>query len=305
MTATQSLQGQFLLEGDAPPVRASGPSVIPFKSQLLKWVGNKQRFAHEIIGFFPESFGTYYEPFLGSGAVLGTLVPRRAVCSDALAPLIGIWVMLRADPEELKRWYADRWNRIGIVGKTKAYEEAKAGYNAKPNAADLVFISRACYGGIVRFRKRDGAISTPCGVHDPVDPASFAKRVDIWHVRTKGAVFQNSDFDAAFDSAVAGDLIYCDPPYTHTQAILYGAQAFDLSRLLRAIARAKERGVYVALSIDGTKKSGATICDLPIPPHLFAREAFLNCGRSMLRRFQMRGETLEAENVRDRLLLTY
>ena len=34
-------------------------------------------------------------------------------------------------------------------------------------------------------------------------------------------------------------------------------------------------------------------------------EAFVNCGRSMLRRFQMGGDTLEAEVVTDRLLLTY
>ncbi len=61
----------------------------------------------------------------------------------------------------------------------------------------------------------------------------------------------------------------------------------------------------MALSIDGTKKSGALLCDVPIPDGLFEREALVNCGRSMLRRFQMRGETLDAEVVRDRLLLTY
>ena len=49
--------------------------VKPFKTQLLKWIGNKQRFAHEIVSLFPERFGAYYEPFLGSGAVLGTLNP--------------------------------------------------------------------------------------------------------------------------------------------------------------------------------------------------------------------------------------
>jgi len=34
----------------------------------------------------------------------------------------------------------------------------------------------------------------------------------------------------------------------------------------------------VALSIDGTKKSGAHTVDLPIPPGLFEREALVNCG---------------------------
>ena len=35
------------------------------------------------------------------------------------------------------------------------------------------------------------------------------------------------------------------------------------------------------------------------------REIPVNVGRSMLKRFQMEGETLEAEVVKDRLLLTY
>ena len=59
------------------------------------------------------------------------------------------------------------------------------------------------------------------------------------------------------------------------------------------------------LSIDGTKRSGDRICDVPIPDGLFEREVFVNCGRSMLRRFQMAGQTLEGEVVADRLLLTY
>jgi DNA adenine methylase len=63
--------------------------------------------------------------------------------------------------------------------------------------------------------------------------------------------------------------------------------------------------VFVALSIDGTKKSGKHKVDLPIPPGLFEKEVFIDCGRSMLRRFQMDGQTLEEEHVTDRLLLTY
>ena len=71
------------------------------------------------------------------------------------------------------------------------------------------------------------------------------------------------------------------------------------------IGRCKSRGVSVALSIDGTKRSGQYLCDLPIPKGLFESEAYVNCGRSMLRRFQMGGQTLETEVVADRLLLTY
>ena len=69
--------------------------VPPFKTQLLKWVGSKQRFAHEIVAHFPATMGTYFEPFLGSGAVLATLAPTVAVASDVFAPLMEIWRTLR------------------------------------------------------------------------------------------------------------------------------------------------------------------------------------------------------------------
>jgi DNA adenine methylase len=189
--------------------------------------------------------------------------------------------------------------------KVAVYEEVKSSYNSHPNGADLLFLCRSCYGGVVRFRQQDGYMSTPCGVHTPVSPESFAKRVDDWHHRTRHVVFRQLEYEQAMRQAKAGDVIYCDPPYTHTQAILYGAQSFELAHLFDVIGDCKRRGVYVALSIDGTKKSGTLNCHLPIPEGLFEREAFVNCGRSMLRRFQKNGETLEDEVVSDRLLLTY
>jgi DNA adenine methylase len=90
-----------------------------------------------------------------------------------------------------------------------------------------------------------------------------------------------------------------------SQTILYGAQAFDLEHLCTVIDRCRQRGVRVALSIDGAKRSGSHVCQLPIPEGLFLHEVFVNCGDSMLKRFQMDGLTLEGEDVSDRLLLTY
>ena len=277
----------------------------PFRRPLLKWVGSKQRFAHTIISHFPEQIGTYYEPFIGSGAVLGTLAPKVAVGSDSFEPLMEIWQTLRIDPQTLKRWYKRRWNAMASGNKVEEYERVKASYNASPNGADLLFLSRSCYGGIVRFRQADGHMSTPCGIHNPISPNSFAVRVDEWHERTSGVSFQMMDYEQAMDMAVAGDMIYCDPPYSYSQSILYGSQSFSLSRLFRVIENCKARGVYVALSIDGTKKSGQFICDIPIPDGLFTREIFIETGRSMLKRFQMKGRSLDGEVVRERLMVTY
>lgn len=277
----------------------------PTRGQLLKWIGNKQRFAQELISYFPEKFNNYYEPFLGSGAVLGALAPSSGFAGDAYAPLIEIWSTLKTDPLKVIGWYSERHALIRTMGKKEAYSSVLATFNAAPNGADLLFLSRACYGGVVRFRKADGYMSTPCGIHDPISPESFAGRAIAWHARIEHTEFVAVDYSQLMARAQAGDIVYCDPPYVDSQGILYGAQGFKLPDLFDAIAACKRRGALVALSIDGTKKSGKNTVDISPPADLFMREEVVHVGRSMLRRFQMDGQTLEAEHVSDRLYLTY
>lgn len=100
----EALERQQGLFGDENPFLSAPP-----KGQLLKWIGNKQRFASQLISYFPQSFGTYFEPFLGSGAVLATLAPRKAVASDSFAPLMEIRKTLHRNSKLLKQWYSDRW----------------------------------------------------------------------------------------------------------------------------------------------------------------------------------------------------
>lgn len=227
------------------------------------------------------------------------------VGSDIYAPLIDIWQALHDDPDRLNRWYQTRYQSFMAGDRVATYEAIKARYNAAPNGADFLFLCRACYGGVVRFRRKDGYMSTPCGSHPVMKPHKFAERVEMWHDRMSGARFACLDYRAAMAQARAGDVIYCDPPYAHSQTILYGAQAFRLEELFATIAACKARGVRVAMSIDGTKKSGDIYCDIPIPQGLFDREILVNMGQSMLKRFQMSGQRMETEVVRDRLLLTY
>jgi DNA adenine methylase len=277
---------------------------VPPRTQLLKWVGNKQKFAAEITKYFPGTFNTYFEPFLGSGAILATVFPKNGIGSDTFAPLIEIWNKLKFDPIGLVSWYEEWRQLIEKESKEIVYKKVRDSYNDNPNGKDFLYLSRSCYGGIIRFR-RDGHMSTPCGVHVPIPVKAFAQRVTTWHNRVKHCQFHTQDYKKTFQAARSGDLIYCDPPYSHSQSILYGAQDFSLKDLLSEIEDAKSRGVYIALSIDGNKKSGNKICDLPIPENLFQQEIYIDCGKSMLRRFQIEGQKMTGEGVFDRLLLTF
>lgn len=297
--------GQFDLFGAAAGGRLQA---APVAGQLLKWIGNKQRMAKEIVAAFPADFGTYYEPFIGSGAVLAELAPRRAVASDALAPLVGIHQAVQQDPDALiAAYHAVRERFVAAPDastRDALYREVRARYNAAPNADDLLFLARSCYGGVIRFTLA-GDMNTPCGPHRPISAETLAKRIAAWAPRTAGTRFVHSDFESTIDQARAGDLVYCDPPYSDSEGTLYGAQAFSLQRLFAAIDRAKGRGVRVALSIDGTKRSGKKVIELGLPEGLFEGRSMVRVGRSMLRRFQMEGQSLEDEVVHDRLLLTW
>ena len=297
---------QLLFFQDNPPDdAASGGRGTAFNAQLLKWVGNKQRHAPAIISRFPRSYRRYLEPFLGAGGMLGVLAPRKAIASDANSPLMEIWRCLRESPDVLKEWYRERWELGRTLGGSKAYRLILDRFNSKPNGADLLYLSRACYGGVVRFRKADGGMSTPVGAHSPIAPRAFSERVDAWRGRVTGVEFVTCDYRETIERAGAGDIVYCDPPYQDSQTILYGAQEFNLRDLFAALERAKMRGAYVVLSIDGRKRSGRHRVEIKPPQGLFEREEFIGIGRSMLKRFQMEGQDLADHEVSDRLLLSY
>ncbi len=282
--------------------------------QLLKWIGNKHRFAEEIVSYMPEEIHTYVEPFLGSGAVLGklaaenrnSLFPRykQAIGGDILPFLIGIFEYVKNDPDTLVRHY-EACIKDYNDNREQKYLEIRERFNQTFNALDFAVLTRTCYSGVVRFRKSDGYMSTPIGPHKPIPPEAFAKRVEIWHQLVKEVTFMHKDFREVMGLAGEGDLVYCDPPYTHSQSILYGSQTFRIEDLWDAIYACKKRGAKVMLSINGKKKSKAEDIGVQPPAGLFARSILVNCGISMINRLQRAGEEMVNEDVHDKLFLTW
>lgn len=271
--------------------------------QLLKWVGNKHRYAETIAGCLPATQRTYYEPFVGTGAVLATMRPERAIAGDTLGLLVELFRLVQVDSSRLVSHYETCRTDLIARGK-QAYEEIRTRFNSRPNAEDLLVLSRTCYGGVVRFT-RAGTLSTPMGPHRPMPSEKLARYMLEWQFRLSGVEFVCQDFAATMALAGDGDTIYCDPPYAHGQSILYGAQDFRLSNLWASVAEAADRGARVAVSIDGYRRSGSSIIDLGLPDSLFARELLIERGGCMLRRFQMEGADMALEQVADRLLLTW
>lgn len=296
MEATATVKPLF------PETRAQLERTRP-PGQVLKWVGNKFRYAEAIASHFPNEFGTYYEPFVGTGSVLATLAPREAVASDTLGVLVDLLTQVRDDPAPLIEHYDEQRQLLVDLGRD-AYEEIKARFNGNPTPGDLLVVSRSCYGGVVRFT-RSGYFSTPMGPHTPMPTEKLRAHVLNWQIRFAGTDFRRMDFSQTMAQADEGDLVYCDPPYLHGQSILYGAQDFRLQDLWSATAAAARRGARVAVSVDGYRKSGNKFVDLGIPDGVFSRELLVERGGCMLRRFQLGGSDTIHEKVADRLLLTW
>lgn len=273
------------------------------KGQILKWVGNKYRYAVVIAEHLPAEFDTYYEPFVGTGAVLATMRPERAVAGDTLPMLVALLQMVQTDPDSIAEHY-ETWRDQIVERGRDAYMEVRDRYNASPNPLDLMVLSRTCYGGVVRFT-RQGTMSTPLGPHRAIPAEKLRARLVEWHECLASVRFECQDFSETIGEAGDGDLIYCDPPYIHGQTILYGAQDFRLDQLWLALAQAIERGALVAVSVDGWRKSGDQEIDPSLVDGMFAREMLIERGGCMLRRFQMTGEDMAAEQVADRLLLSW
>lgn len=275
--------------------------------QLIKYIGNKTRYASEIISSFPNDYDLYVEPFFGSGAILGHLRPKKAIAVDAHKPLIDMWKLVRDEPISLANFYEEKWTEYSssIEAKSRTYKQVVDSYNSKPNPLDFLFISRTCYGGVLRYRKVDGFLSTPLGSHKAISPRSFSDRLKLWHEIVQNVDFLCGDFSEIEGMITARTLMYCDPPYVDSQKILYGAQDFDISKLYTFIARVKEVGASVALSIDGSKKSGQKIIELSCSDAVFEEELMIKLGGSMLKRFQLNERDTRDHQVQDRLLLTY
>jgi len=140
------------------------PQVIP----VVKWVGGKRQLLSELSSFMPPSFSTYYEPFLGGGAVLFYLQPRKAVVNDVNAELINVYITIRDNVDALVSELQAYRNEEDYFYHIRALDRDKELYNslnAVQRAARIIYLNKTCYNGLFRVNKR-GQFNSPFGKYD-------------------------------------------------------------------------------------------------------------------------------------------
>ncbi len=218
---------------------------------FLKWAGGKSQLLGRLQARVPPSYGRYFEPFLGGGALFFALRPARGVLSDVNREIIDCYTAVRDDVTGLVAALGDHRYESKHYYAVRDADPAKLSLIER--AARTIFLNKTGFNGLYRVN-RAGKFNVPFGRY--AKPAIC----DESKLRACSAALANvelvaADFERAACRAAAGDFVYFDPPYvpiSRTAAFTaYAPGGFDLdaqSRLATVFGQLAERGVAVLLS---------------------------------------------------------
>lgn len=228
---------------------------------FLKWAGGKRQLLSEIRKKIPARFHTYFEPFVGAGAVLFDLQPKKAVINDINFELVNTYRVIQNHVEELiaelekykneKEFYYE----IRNLDRTQAFEKL----TSIERAARIIYLNKTCFNGLFRVNRR-GQFNVPFGQYkNPNIVNANVLRAVHDYLSSNEIAILNVDFEQAVEEAKAGDFIYFDPPYDplsetskFTDYSLHGFTREDQIRLRDLFVELDKRGCYVLLSNSAT-----------------------------------------------------
>ncbi|MEG4943161.1 DNA adenine methylase [Microcoleus sp. F4-D5] len=237
---------------------ASAPfQVLP--RPFLKWAGGKTKLIGQYQPYFPEKFTTYYEPFLGGGAVFFYLAQQhpglQAVLTDINPELINAYRCVRDKVEELILILEEHQLEHTKDNKNYYYSVRSRSYKTDTErAARLIYLNKTCYNGLYRENSK-GEFNVPIGRYKnpQICQADLLRSVSSLLAPAKIEVRK---FDEILDFATSReDLVYFDPPYYPISATsnftAYSRDNFKESEQLKLrdiFAELAERDVKVMLS---------------------------------------------------------
>lgn len=238
-----------------PTISATVVVSSPVARPFLKWAGGKGRLLSQYEAYFPASCDTYYEPFVGGGAVFFHLANRmqRAVLGDINPELVNVYRWVRDAPKAL----------MAKLDHHKRHHCPDYYYHVRQQhhlplpldrAARLIYLNKSCYNGLYRENSQ-GHFNVPVGRYkNPgiCDP-DLLRAASVALQRTQ--IVELPFTDILHQSLTPQDFVYLDPPYhplsatSHfTSYSRYGFGPADQERLAQVFRQLADRGVRVMLS---------------------------------------------------------
>lgn len=232
---------------------------------FVKWAGGKRQIIDKLLKLVPVEYNTYFEPFVGGGALLFELSPKTAVINDSNKELMNVYKMISTDKgyEEVvkllntyeKKHSEKFFYQIRNQDKDKIKFEKLTDVE---RAARTIYLNKACFNGLYRVNSK-GEFNVPFNKKLKVNTYDSENMILAYvYFQTNKITMLNTDFEEAVSTAKKGDFIYFDPPYdseNETTFNSYTEEGFgkeEQRRLARVYKELSDRGCYVMLSNHNT-----------------------------------------------------
>jgi DNA adenine methylase len=233
--------------------------IAPF----LKWVGGKRQIMPSIIEFLPKKISsyTYYEPFVGGGAVLFYLQPKVAVVNDFNEELINVYKVIKESPKELiedlkkHKNQSEYFYNIRLLDRSTKFQKL----SSLKKASRIIYLNKTCFNGLYRvnnageFNSPFGRYKNPNIVNEPTIKA-VSKYLNSNDIK----IFAG-DYENALIGIKKNSFVYFDPPYdpvsesaNFTGYIQGGWESSDQIRLKEVCDKLNTKGIRFLLSNSAT-----------------------------------------------------
>lgn len=222
---------------------------------FLRWAGSKRRLTKSLSSYLPKAYKTYYEPFLGSGALFWAIQPDQAVLSDTNHELVNTYLALKYNPADLFCTLKQHPNQKEHFMHVRNWDRQPNFYcrDAVERAGRFLYLNKAGFNGHWAENLK-GQSTIGYGYREKLSDFSYSKLLAYSH-RLQSARLVSGPFQTIEHCIQKDDFVYLDPPYLredgrHTKR-QYGGTGFleELPKdLLSFCQRMDKKGVFWMLS---------------------------------------------------------
>ena len=231
---------------------------------FVKWAGGKRQILDKLKSYVPDEFNTYFEPFVGGGALLFDLAPKNAIINDSNEELINVFNVLCDEKKYNKMCkYLNKYERKHdeeFYYEIRNIDRNKKKFNRlndSKRAARTIYLNKACFNGLYRVNSK-GEFNVPFGKKSKVNTYDGENLLNVHSYLTMNNVnFLCTDFEDAVSTAKKGDFVYFDPPYDSDTSTFnsYTEDGFNKDeqrRLAKVFKELDKKGVKLMLSNHNT-----------------------------------------------------
>lgn len=207
---------------------------------FIKWVGGKRSLLGELHQRLPAQFGSYFEPFIGGGALLFSLAQHdlnRLVINDYNAELTNLYQVVKTQPDELIEHLGQHINDEDYYYRIRALDR-EAGYQALSTvarASRFIYLNKTGYNGLYRVNKK-GQNNVPFGRYKAPNIVD-AENILRCSKFLQGVEIATGDFEQIGGMLDKQSFVYFDPPYAPLSATSsftgYTSGGFDADMQVR------------------------------------------------------------------------